>query len=241
MNGAPHAQPTPSQTDPPVSPGDRVIAIGDIHGCARALAALLDAIQPRASDTIVTLGDYVDRGPDSPGVIDRLIQLQEQCQLVPLLGNHDQMLLEVVRGELDCQWWSAYGGDATLEAYGYQGDFSVIPAGHIAFLENCVSYYATDTHFFVHANYDAGLPLDQQSEHALRWRKLTEELPLPHCSGRLAIVGHTPDAEGEIFDAGHLRCIDTCCYGGGWLTALEVTRGQVWQADDEGHLREAED
>ena len=218
---------------------DRVIAIGDIHGCSRALAALLSAIAPRPGDTIVTLGDYVDRGPDTPGVLEQLIQLRERCQLVPLLGNHDQMLLQVISGELDCALWSGCGGAATLESYGYCGDFSVIPASHIEFLRRCVDHYETDTHFFVHANYDAGLPLDQQSENARRWRKLTEEIPLPHVSGRIAIVGHTPAENGEIFDVGHLRCIDTWCCGGRWLTALDVTSDQVWQADNEGKLREA--
>ncbi|MDH3716934.1 MAG: serine/threonine protein phosphatase [Planctomycetota bacterium] len=220
---------------------DRIIAIGDIHGCSRALSALLSAIEPQSGDTIVTLGDYVDRGPDTPGVLDQLIELQRDCKLVAILGNHDQMLLHVIRGELDRELWSGCGGAATLESYGYEGDFNVIPATHIEFLENCVDYYETDTHFFVHANYDAGLPLDKQSDNALRWRKLTEEIPLPHVSGRIAIVGHTPDKNGEILDVGHLKCIDTCCHGGRWLTALDVNSNQVWQADNEGTLREAAD
>ncbi len=71
----------------------RTIAIGDIHGCSRALEALLAAIGPRPEDVIVTLGDYVNRGPDSRGVLDRLIALEGQCTLVPILGNHDQTLL----------------------------------------------------------------------------------------------------------------------------------------------------
>ncbi|NIP85869.1 MAG: serine/threonine protein phosphatase [Planctomycetales bacterium] len=217
---------------------NRVIAIGDIHGCSQALSALLDAIQPQPADTIVTLGDYVDRGPDSPGVIDRLIQLQTRYHLVPILGNHDEMLLEVIRGELRRELWSVCGGDATLKSYGYQGDYNVIPAAHIEFLEQCVNYYEIETHFFVHASYDAGLALEQQSENVLRWRKLTEEIPRPHVSGRIAILGHTPDPHGEIFDAGHLKCIDTNCYGGHWLTALEVTSGQIWQANVKGQLRE---
>jgi serine/threonine protein phosphatase 1 len=218
---------------------DRVIAIGDIHGCSRALSALLSAIDPQRGDTIVTLGDYVDRGPDTPGVLDQLIELQRDCKLVAILGNHDQMLLQVIRGELDCELWSGCGGGATLDSYGYAGNFNVIPATHIEFLEKCIDYYQTETHFFVHASYDAGLALDEQSENALRWRKLTEEVPLPHVSGRIAIVGHTPDANGEILDVGHLKCIDTCCYGGRWLTALDVNSNQVWQADNEGTLREA--
>ena len=76
----------------------RTIAIGDIHGCSAALDALLEAIRPRPEDCIVTLGDYINRGPDSRGVIERLIELKDRCRLVPLLGNHDQMLLDVRSG-----------------------------------------------------------------------------------------------------------------------------------------------
>ena len=71
----------------PVEDAERIIAIGDIHGCARALEGLLEMIEPTPRDLIVTLGDYVDRGPQSRQVIERLIQLQEECQLIPLLGN----------------------------------------------------------------------------------------------------------------------------------------------------------
>ena len=74
----------------------RTIAIGDIHGCSAALDALLNAIRPRPEDCIVTLGDYINRGPDSRGVIERLIELKDRCRLVPLLGNHEEMLFEAL-------------------------------------------------------------------------------------------------------------------------------------------------
>jgi serine/threonine protein phosphatase 1 len=77
----------------------RTIAIGDIHGCSMALDALLDALRPRPEDTIVTLGDYINRGPNSRGVSDRPIELSHQSRLAPLLGNHDQMLLDVRSGK----------------------------------------------------------------------------------------------------------------------------------------------
>ena len=72
---------------------NRVIAIGDVHGCSVALRRLIEVIQPDARDTVVTLGDYINRGPDSRGVINQLISLREQCNYFPLLGNHDQLLL----------------------------------------------------------------------------------------------------------------------------------------------------
>ncbi len=66
----------------------RTIAIGDVHGCSAALAALVRAISPTALDTLVFLGDYIDRGPDSRGVLEQVIALAERCSVVPLLGNH---------------------------------------------------------------------------------------------------------------------------------------------------------
>ncbi|MEM7473915.1 MAG: serine/threonine protein phosphatase, partial [Planctomycetota bacterium] len=67
--------------------------------------------------------------------------------------------------------------------------------------------------------------------------KLTESVPARHCCGKTAIVGHTHDPEAEIFDVGHLICLDTYCYGGGWLTAMDVESGTIWQADMEGETR----
>ena len=91
----------PSETSMP----GRTIAIGDIHGCSTALAALLQAIDPQPDDTIITLGDYVDRGIDSKGVLDQLIALADRCRLVPLLGNHDEMMLHARDGRGDFQFW----------------------------------------------------------------------------------------------------------------------------------------
>src|SRR5262249_30858987 len=96
----------------------RTIAIGDIHGCLRALDLLLEVIQPRPDDVLITLGDYVDRGPDSRGVLDRLIELQSQCKLIALKGNHDIMMM---RGRDDFaayEDWTHCGGKATLQSYG---------------------------------------------------------------------------------------------------------------------------
>ena len=215
----------------------RTIAVGDIHGCAAALKTILITIAPTLNDTIVTLGDYVDRGPDSRGVIDQLIELSQHCRLVPLMGNHEEMMLDVVREKQPPYRWLQHGGVDTLDSYGFFGDMSVIPEAHLEFFRSMKDFYETDAYFFVHANYDPNLPLEKQSPHALRWQKLTDVTPGPHQNGKRAIVGHTHDRGGEIFDAGHLTCIDTFCYGGGWLTALDVINGTVWQADAEGRLR----
>jgi serine/threonine protein phosphatase 1 len=217
--------------------GGRTIAIGDVHGCSAALDALLEALQPRPEDTIVALGDYVDRGPDSAGVIQRLLGLSGQTRLVPLLGNHDQMLLLICDGWLELLGdWRLFGGDATIASYGGRPP-DAIPPEHIRFLQNCRLYYETQRHFFVHGNYEAHLPLDQQPPEVLLWASLKLRPPGRHCSGKTAVVGHTAQKDGEILDLGYLKCLDTCCYGSGWLTAMDVETGRVWQADKQGTMR----
>jgi serine/threonine protein phosphatase 1 len=231
-----------------MQPRSRTIAIGDIHGCSAALVAILDAIGPRPEDAIVTLGDYVNRGPDSRGVLDRLIRLERECTLVPILGNHDEMLLgllvrarSVNRPLLHA--WLKMGGDATLSSYGADPDSMApddlmrIPSDHFEFLGRCRGYHETPTHIFAHAQYDPSEPMAEQRAEVLRWESLRDNIPGPHVSGKRAIVGHTSQKSGEILDVGHLVCIDTFCYGGGWLTALDVDTGEVWQFDREGQPR----
>ncbi len=109
------------------TPRPRLIAIGDIHGHLQSLDTLLAAISPQATDTIVTLGDYVDRGDNSKGVIERLIQLKSRCNLVTIRGNHEEMMLDVIEYGQSPHSWLRYGGVDTLDSYGFVGDLSVIP------------------------------------------------------------------------------------------------------------------
>lgn len=213
----------------------RTIAIGDVHGCSQALRAVLDEIEPQAEDRLVMLGDYVDRGPDSRGVIDMLLELRGQCELVTLLGNHELMMYGALVDEDRLRFWLNYGGRQTLASYG--GALEEIPASHREFIENCLPFFETDTHIFIHANYDPNLPLREQPEALAFWTHLGGRVPPPHCSGKTVIVGHTPQPDAEIRDWGHLLCLDTCCFGGGWLTALDVASQDIWQADLHGHVR----
>ena len=216
----------------------RTIAIGDIHGYTAALNALLGAIDPRPDDTFVMLGDYVDRGPDSRGVIDRLIALQERCRLVPLLGNHDELLLGVCQGKTELMGeWLIFGGDATLTSYDGRVPDGV-PPEHIEFLKSCGDWYETQQHFLIHGNYYSNLPLESQPWDLLRWESLRERQPFAHCSGKTAIVGHTAQKDGEVLDLGYLKCIDTWVYGDGWLTAMELDTGRLWQANKDGEMRQ---
>ena len=215
----------------------RTIAIGDIHGYTEALRAVLRACSPGADDTVVTVGDYIDRGPDSRGTIDTLIQLGGSTHLVPLLGNHDRLFLDICEGEvggfLD---WLEFGGYTTFTSYGGRVPDGV-PDDHVEFLKDCRLWYESDTHLFTHASYLPDVPLDEQPEDVLLWAKIRESVPGPHCSGKRVIVGHTAQRDGEVLDLGHLICIDTCCYGDGWLTAMDVDSGELWQADKHGQMR----
>src|SRR5579863_4211348 len=115
----------------------RTIAIGDIHGCSTALEALLAAVEPKPDDTIVTLGDYVNRGIDSKGVLDQLVNLKKRCNLVPLLGNHEATLLAAFD---DKEAYGAFmelgGGITTLDSYGDSGQLDLVPREHRAFLRS---------------------------------------------------------------------------------------------------------
>ena len=239
----------------------RTIAIGDIHGCATAFLTLLDAIALTPEDTVVTLGDYVDRGPDSHGVVKRLLQLQSECSLVALRGNHEAMLLDALDSDFASRFWLQCGGLATLTSYmtardqtestgeiaeestgetpsELSIDMRVILPQHIEFFRSCTLAYETDEHLFLHANYDPKLPIDEQEEACLLWQHL-QQIPAPHVSGKTVFVGHTPQTNGEVLDAGHLVCLDTFCFGGGWLTAMDVHSRMVWQANDSGEVRES--
>lgn len=214
----------------------RTIAIGDIHGCATALHALLKAFEPQRTDTIVLLGDYVDRGLQSADVLETLAVLVSRCNLVPLIGNHEIMMVNALKTKRDLDVWIENGGMATIHSYG--GRIKNIPQHHVAFLNHCVRYFESDHHFFVHASYDPVLPFEQQPGDLLFWTHILDDPPGPHLSGKKAIVGHTPQESHEIRDLGHLAIIDTFCVDGGWLTGIDVATNEVWQTDNLGQLRQ---
>lgn len=213
----------------------RTIAMGDIHGCSTSFAAIIAAIDPKPDDTIVTLGDYVDRGMDSRGVLDQLIELKDRCNLVPILGNHDQMMLHCKDSKSDFRFWMACGAIAALDSYGDTGQPDLIPSAHFRFLKQCVDFHETETHFFIHANYKPDCRLADLDDHTIRWLSLRDYVPTPHCSGKIAVVGHTPQT--EILDLGHLICLDTDCCNDGWLSAMDTSNGQIWQVDEKGRFR----
>lgn len=216
-----------------------MIAIGDIHGCAHALDAVLDGINPRPQDCLVCLGDVIDNGRETNLVLERLIALSRECTLVCIRGNHEEMLLGALENERLKQSWLMCGGIATLNSYKFLGDIDVIPREHLDFIRSFQDFHETGTHIFTHAHYDPDLPMSDQPPHLLRWALLDDPAPRRHVSGKTVIVGHTEQKNGEVLDLGCVTCIDTFCYGYRWLTALDVESGETWQVSRWGAPRES--
>lgn len=187
-----------------------------------------------AGDTLVMLGDAIDRGPNSCDVLDQLREVSSHCHLVPILGNHEQMLLDSIGGKIALHDWLMHGGAETLDSYGSGAALTEMPREHLDFVRSWGDYHETKHHFFAHGNYLPKKKLSKQPWEEMRWRSLKHFLPTPHVSGKIAVLGHTANKRGKVVNHGHIVCIDTYCHGGGWLTALEPETGHVWQSDESG-------
>lgn len=225
----------------------RLLAIGDIHGFTDPLRVLLEEMDPGSTDTLVFLGDYVDKGPDVAGTIDTLLKLRSQTNCIFLRGNHDQLLLDAWRDRSKVAMWETLASEQPLASYGTGKSEEVIeriPPEHISFLEDeCRDSWESDRFIFVHGGIRAHLcPAEEDPEH-LQWMALS--LAAPHQSGRTVVCGHSSQASGRIVNLGHTICIDTGIAKGGNLTCLDlgdfsfvqvrqdlaVTRGQLTLED----------
>jgi serine/threonine protein phosphatase 1 len=216
----------------------RTLAIGDIHGCQTALTRLLREVGPRPEDRLVFLGDYIDRGPDSRGVIDHLLVLAGTCTTVFLRGNHEVMILDARDESLKSNLWENYGGLEAVASYGctlVQDWVSAVPESHWRFFEHTARFFETDKCIFVHACLDAGLDMADQPDWLLFW-ELFDRIQ-PHKSGKRIICGHTRQSSGLINDLGFATCIDTGAAVGGWLTCLDADSGRFWQANENSQVR----
>lgn len=212
----------------------RRFVIGDIHGCSKALQALADEIAPTRDDTLIFLGDYIDRGPDSRGVIDLIVQLTRQTRVIALRGNHEVMLMAVLFGGLDPEFWTKSGGQSTVASYG--GSLERVPQSHLDFFRSLRSHHEMENEIFIHAGYNPMCPIELTDDAHRYWNHPTL-WPGPHCSGKRVYVGHTPQPSGEVLNLGHIVCVDTYCFGSGWLTAMDIDSHQILQASKHGHLR----
>jgi len=214
-----------------------LIAIGDIHGCAATLEALLDRLAPTADDHLLFVGDYIDRGPNSKRVIDQLLALREEVPCTFLRGNHEAMMIEYLdAGAFNL--WQMNGGVSTLQSYADNGSGEfVIPDAHADFVRNTKLYHETDDFFFVHAGLKAHLSVQENVERDDEQIFLWERGHLEASSfawEKTVVCGHTP--QPEPINREHLLNIDTGCVyhtrpGMGRLTAVYLPEREFVFAD----------
>lgn len=188
----------------------RTYVIADVHGRHDLLAKALEAIRQRQGTetaNLVTLGDYIDRGPDSRGVVEMLMKVtgDPSFSMVNLMGNHEAMMLECIAGKAEMGWWIRNGGDMTLASY--RGS---VPRTHIAWARGLRICYSDAYRVFVHAGVDPALAPDRQlAEYAL-WVRYGEATNISY-PGKYIVHGHTPVLDGPQVFAGRAN-LDTGAY-----------------------------
>jgi serine/threonine protein phosphatase 1 len=229
-----------------VAAGERVYAIGDIHGRRDCLDELLlligedDRDRGPATTTLVFLGDLVDRGPDSRGVIERLASLAKSQTCVLLMGNHEEVFIDAWEGdEAALRLFHRIGGRETLLSYGIspaeydRADFDElraliaahVPAEHIAFLRSFRDTWQSGDYFFVHAGIKPGVAIEDQRPADMRWIR-DRFLDDPRDHGVIVVHGHSITPEVE--DLPNRIGIDTGAYASGRLTAVGLEGSDRW-------------
>ncbi len=215
-------------------------AIGDLHGCPDELEVLLDHLAPTADDTLVFLGDYVDRGAGVRPLVDRLLRLEsEGPATIFLRGNHEDMLLDYLGYEgRHGDVYLANGGGATLKSYdvprGARGAAAAacFPVEHLEFFRRLVMHHRSDGYLYVHAGIRPGRALDEQSDEDLLW--IREEFFLHrHDLPYVIVFGHTPQREARVelpFRIG----LDTGLVYGNKLSCLDATSRRLIQVSRNG-------
>jgi len=203
-----------------------VYAIGDVHGCLDSLEKLFNILPLSSEDVLIFLGDYIDRGPDSKGVINFLISLSKEYRCIFIRGNHEEMFLNAVLHGKDVELWYYNGAFATVRSY---GSIASIPGDHIDFISSTIYYHILGNFLFVHAGVKPGIPLEDQSEFDLTWIRdefIYSSDPLP---GFKIIFGHTPFEKPLVMK--NKIGIDTGCVYGGKLTALKIENMRFYQVE----------
>jgi serine/threonine protein phosphatase 1 len=210
----------------------RLLAVGDVHGCNHLLRRLLDLVSmdPQA-DTLVFVGDYLDRGPDVRGVIDTLIALQERCpKVICLKGNHEAMFLDYYVEGRDEELFLYNGGWETLNSYGMTiADARTgegFPEDHLRFLSDLALVHETEECLFVHAGLRPHIPIAEQEEKDLLWIRY-EFIESDWDFGRTVVFGHTPLSE-PLIEKNKIG-IDTGAVYGGRLTCVELPSLRMYQ------------
>jgi len=210
---------------------ERLLAIGDIHGCMDPFRELVEKkIGIRRSDRIVLLGDYIDRGYRSREVIDYIIDLQNQgYDIIPLMGNHESMLIESLGSERSLYNWSMNGGSETIFSFGIKSS-NELDVKYLQFFKNLLFYYIQDQFIFVHAGFNNELADPFQDKSHMIWSR-RESYSNPVFNGKIIVHGHTPVpftlCREVVLSDHNVINIDTGCVydklgGYGHLTAIEV-------------------
>jgi len=211
----------------------KIFAIGDIHGCLEKLQTLIKNIgaDPQ-NDTLIFIGDYIDRGNSSREVVDYVIRLKNKYKkVVCLLGNHEYMLIRYLEG-VDEDIYLENGGMATLHSYGIplsdepKKRKAKIPSEHRRFYESLLLHYETKNYIFVHAGLKPGLPLCEQTMYDLLWIR-HEFIDAEIDFGKMVVFGHTPLTYPLIMS--NKIGIDTGAVYGGKLTCVELPAVKIHQ------------
>lgn len=214
------------------STSGRVIAIGDVHGCADELRALIQQIPLERDSLVVFLGDYIDRGPDSRGVVDTVLELEQYCKVVCLLGNHELMLREYLAGT-DPRLIARFiynGGSATLASYADHDGVVVMSEEHRTFFEKLPYHYIDGDHCFVHAGLPAApeeIDIEKHGEEMV-WMRRRAYMPEPNYS-KIIVHGHSAVHEVDIKP--RRINLDTACVYGRKLTAMDVNTHEMWTVE----------
>ena len=216
----------------------RTLAVGDIHGCLTSLRTLAKFAGLHYADRLILLGDYVDRGPDSKGVIDWILDTRMSMEVIALAGNHEDMMIAAKSSRTQRTIWESVGGQETLFSYEAklaENWVTCVPAAHWDFLNRTDLYFETENHIFIHGAAEADRPMNEQDPRVLKWVKCYQMRP--HSSGKTIVCGHSSHADGDIGEYAFGFCIDTNACRGGWLTCLEPESGKYWQANEYGETR----
>lgn len=197
-------------------------AVGDIHGALHKLQALVECCEYHAEGRplrFVFLGDYIDRGPDSCGVIDHLRGLEARMpgRVIALMGNHEEMLLSIIDGVVPVEHWIDQGGRETLQSYGVK-DVRDLPQEHVDWMRALRLSHDDGRRFFAHAGVNPDHPLDAQNQRDLLWIR-EPFLSDPRDYGRLIVHGHTPILSEEPEVRSNRIDLDTAAGYGGPVTA----------------------
>jgi serine/threonine protein phosphatase 1 len=213
----------------------RVFAIGDIHGCFNTFVELFSGLNPTGEDVIVLLGDYIDRGPKSKEVLDFIMgRIEKGLTIIPLMGNHENMLLESLTNARSFNLWMCNGGEATLKSFGVKSA-NEINARYLNFIRNMPLFYTFQNFIFVHAGFNESKPDVFSDKASMLWTR-RECYNNPYFADKTIIHGHTPISKEELFSAiqSNFRVIniDTGCvfnkrghYGN--LSAIEIPSLQI--------------